>query len=102
MQSRMTAYTHVVVVGVAERLARVGLAEVLVERAAVADIRRARDRVGQLVEGRAAADIAGGNSGAAAQAGAGDLVVEDRAVAAVVAISKERGKDNTRALLTRC
>ena len=36
--------------------------------------------MGQLVESRAAADIAGRNSGAAAQAGACDLVVEDRAV----------------------
>ena len=75
------AATYVVVVRVLCSLARVGLAEALVERAPVADIVRARRSVGELVKDGATADVAGCDGGAAAEARSRDLTVEERAEA---------------------
>lgn len=73
--------TNIVVVSIARRLAGVGLAEVLVKRAAIADIGRTRDGVRELMEGRAATDVARRHGGAATETARRDLVVEDRTVA---------------------
>ncbi|KAL7281865.1 hypothetical protein ACG7TL_003330 [Trametes sanguinea] len=68
-------------VSVLRSLAGVALAEALVVRAAVADVHSARRRVRELVQDGAAADVAGRDGGAAAQARRGDLAVEQRAEA---------------------
>jgi hypothetical protein len=70
--------TNVVVVSVTDG---VGGAEALVVRAAVADISGTRERMGELVKGSAATDVARRNRSAAAEAGGGHLAVEGRAEA---------------------
>ena len=83
----MTIDTHVVVVRVAYGLARVRLTKVHVKSAPVADIVRARERVGELVQSSAATDVAGCHGSVGAEAGRRHLVVEDGAVAVPSSVS---------------